>query len=46
MKVLVLIPYKDKKEDVIMKEGDVLVSSKERFKEINSLVKLIIEIKG
>lgn len=36
MKVKVIKPFKDKNEDVIRNQGDVLIVSKERHEEINS----------
>lgn len=45
MKALVIKSFKDKKEGVTRKEGDIFILSKDRFKAINSLSKLIIKIK-
>ena len=44
MKAIVLRPFVDKKEGVTRKPGDTFIVSKERYKELNSVLKLVAEV--
>ena len=45
MKVKVLTKFKDKHSGKIHKAGDILIISKDRFKEIMTVAPLVVEIK-
>jgi Ni,Fe-hydrogenase III large subunit len=44
MKVKVIERFKDLKEGVIREKGDTFDVSKERYKELNSVLKLVVEV--
>ena len=44
MKVKVIERFKDSKEGVIREKGDTFEVSKERYKELNSVLKLVVEV--